>query len=113
MLQGISAGSEQQSAIAFMVEHAPPNRRGLFGSFSNMASGLATLAATGSAAVVTAAFAPSAVATWGWRIPFLIGGLLGVVGLILRARADETPEFAANATVDKKSAPAQLKSSSP
>ena len=54
IMQGISAGSEEQSAIAFMVEHAPPNRRGLFGSFSNMASGLATLAATGSAAIVTA-----------------------------------------------------------
>ena len=58
ILQGISAGSEQQSAISFMVEHAPPHRRGLFGSFTNMASGLATLAATGSAAIVTAAFAP-------------------------------------------------------
>ena len=45
ILQGISAGSEAQSAISFMVEHAPPNRRGLFGSLSNMASGLATLAA--------------------------------------------------------------------
>ena len=83
ILQGISAGSEQQSAISFMVEHAPPNRRGLFGSFSNMASGLATLAATGSAAIVTASFAPAALAEWGWRIPFLIGGILGVVGLCL------------------------------
>ena len=51
IIQGISAGSEGQSAIAFMVEHAPANRRGLFGSFTNMASGLATLAATGAAAL--------------------------------------------------------------
>src|SRR6478752_7661363 len=54
IIQGISAGSEGQSAIAFMVEHAPPNKRGLYGSFTNMASGLATLAATGAAAIVTA-----------------------------------------------------------
>jgi MFS family permease len=108
ILQGISAGSEQQSAISFMVEHAPPNRRGLFGSFSNMASGLATLAATGSAAIVTASFAPAALAEWGWRIPFLIGGVLGVIGLVLRARADESPEFEASALVDQKSAPARL-----
>ena len=108
ILQGISAGSEQQSAISFMVEHAPPHRRGLFGSFSNMASGLATLAATGSAAIVTAAFAPATLATWGWRIPFLVGGILGLVGLVLRARADETIEFEAQAVVDKKSAPARL-----
>jgi MFS family permease len=109
IIQGISAGSEQQSAIAFMVEHAPPNRRGLYGSFSNMASGLATLAATGSAAIVTASFSPETLATWGWRIPFLVGGILGIIGLILRARADETPEFEASAAVDQKSATARLK----
>src|SRR4029453_13942626 len=91
ILQGISAGSEQQSAIAFMVEHAPPNRRGLYGSFSNMASGLATLAATGSAAIVASVFSPAD--PWGWRIPFLIGGALGIIGLVLRARPDETPNF--------------------
>jgi MHS family alpha-ketoglutarate permease-like MFS transporter len=108
ILQGVSAGSEQQSAISFMVEHAPPNRRGLFGSFSNMASGLATLAATGAAAIVTSAFAPDELAAWGWRIPFLVGGVLGVVGLVLRARADETSEFEASSLVDKKSAPARL-----
>src|SRR6476619_6032365 len=109
ILQGISAGSEQQSAITFMVEHAPPNRRGLFGSFTNMASGLATLCATGSAALVTALFAPDTLADWGWRIPFLIGGILGLVGLVLRRNSDEPPEFGAASIVDKKSAPARLK----
>ena len=107
-MQGISAGSEQQSAITFMVEHAPPNRRGLFGSFTNMASGLATLAATGSAAIVTTVFDAETLANWGWRIPFLVGGILGLVGLFLRANADETPEFEASSIVDKKSAPARL-----
>jgi MFS family permease len=108
ILQGVSAGSEGQSAIAFMVEHAPANRRGLFGSFTNMASGLATLAATGAAAMVTSAFSPADLAAFGWRIPFVVGGILGVVGLILRARAEETPEFEATALVDQKSAPARL-----
>lgn len=108
VLQGISAGTEGQSAIAFMVEHAPANRRGLFGSFTNMASGLATLAATGAAAIVTSAFAPDALASWGWRIPFIIGGILGVVGLILRARSDESPEFEASAMAEQKSAPRKL-----
>ncbi len=108
VLQGISAGTEGQSAIAFMVEHAPAHRRGLFGSFTNMASGLATLAATGAAALVTANFAPDALEAYGWRIPFIIGGVLGIAGLILRARSDESPEFEASAVVDKKSAPARL-----
>ena len=52
--------------------------------------------------------APDVLATWGWRIPFLIGGILGLVGLLLRARADETAEFEASSVVDKKSAPARL-----
>ncbi|MBB6402726.1 MFS transporter [Arthrobacter sp. AZCC_0090] len=108
ILQGISAGSEGQSAIAFMVEHAPANRRGLFGSFTNMASGLATLAATGAAAMVTSSFTPADLAAWGWRIPFVVGGILGVVGIVLRARAEETPEFEATALVDQKSAAARL-----
>jgi MHS family alpha-ketoglutarate permease-like MFS transporter len=86
----------------------PPNRRGLFGSFSNMASGLATLVATGAAAIVTTALTAGELAAWGWRIPFIVGGVLGVVGLILRARADETQEFEASSLVDKKSAPARL-----
>jgi MHS family alpha-ketoglutarate permease-like MFS transporter len=108
ILQGISAGCEAQSAISFMVEHAPPNRRGLFGSFSNMASGLATLVATGAAAAVTSAFAPDQLAAYGWRIPFIIGGVFGVIGLVLRARAQETQEFEASSLVDQKSAPARL-----
>ncbi|MGW0792592.1 MFS transporter [Streptomyces sp. NPDC002911] len=108
ILQGISAGTEGQSAIAYMVEHAPANRRGLFGSFTNMASGLATLAATGAAATVTSVFAADALASYGWRIPFIIGGVIGVVGLILRARSDESPEFEASTLVEQKSAPAKL-----
>ena len=108
ILQGISAGSEAQSAISFMVEHAPPNRRGLFGSLTNTASGLATLAATVSAALVTAAFDPETLAAWGWRIPFLVGAVLGLVGLLLRSYADDTAEFEASSVVDQRTAPARL-----
>ncbi|MET7325423.1 MFS transporter [Streptomyces sp. NPDC005549] len=109
ILQGISAGAEGQSAIAFMVEHSPADRRGLFGSFTNMASGLATLAATGAAAAVTSVFTDDALESYGWRIPFIIGGVIGVAGLILRSRSDESPEFeAASTLVEQKSAPAKL-----
>jgi len=73
-----------------------------------MASGLATLAATGAAAIVTSTFAPDELAAWGWRIPFIVGGVLGVVGLVLRSRAEETQEFEASSLVDQKSAPARL-----
>jgi MHS family alpha-ketoglutarate permease-like MFS transporter len=91
-----------------MVEHAPPNRRGLFGSLTNMASGLATLAATVSAALVTAAFDPETLAAWGWRIPFLVGAVLGLVGLLLRSFADDTAEFEASSVVDQRTAMARL-----
>ncbi|MFJ9180592.1 MFS transporter [Streptomyces sp. NPDC102360] len=109
ILQGISAGAEGQSAIAFMVEHSPANRRGFYGSFTNMASGLATLAATGAAAAVTSIFAADALASYGWRIPFLIGGVIGIAGLILRTHSDESPEFEASTLVEQKSAPAKLR----
>ncbi|MEV4643377.1 MFS transporter [Saccharopolyspora sp. NPDC049357] len=95
VLQGISAGSEIQSAIAYMVENGSTDRRGLFGSLSNMASGMATLAATGVAAIVTTTLDSHDLQTWGWRIPFAIGGALGLVGLLLRSKADESPEFEA------------------
>ncbi len=109
VIQGISAGSEGQSAIAYMVEHAPANRRGLFGSITNMASGLATLVATGAAAIVTSVFTPDDLAAYGWRIPFIIGGIFGIIGLVMRARSDETPEYEAVNGDEKASARSRLK----
>ncbi|NQX18291.1 MFS transporter [Rathayibacter sp. VKM Ac-2857] len=109
VIQGISAGSEGQSAIAFMVEHAPADRKGLFGSFTNMASGLATLCATAAAALVTSSFSTADLAAYGWRIPFVIGGIFGIIGLIMRARSDETPEFEAAQLEEQESAPGRLR----
>ncbi|MEV8150493.1 MFS transporter [Arthrobacter sp. NPDC080073] len=97
--QGISAGSEQQGAIAFMVEHAPANRRALFGSLTNFASGVSILAATGTAALITTTLSKGDLNAWGWRIPFVIGGVLGLIGLVVRARADESPEVDKSAKV--------------
>ncbi|MBO3681834.1 MFS transporter [Streptomyces sp. NEAU-YJ-81] len=105
VLQGISAGSESQSAIAYMVENGSTDRRGLFGSLSNAASSLATLAATGMGALVIASLSTHDLETWGWRIPFAVGGVLGIVGMLLRSRADESPEFEAaveDSAADKK-----------
>jgi MFS family permease len=91
--QGVSAGAEFQSASSFIVEHSPAGKRGLYGSTALMSSILGTLGATATGAIVTAALTPEQLALWGWRIPFIIGGVLGLIGLYLRTKAPETEAF--------------------
>jgi MHS family proline/betaine transporter-like MFS transporter len=93
MLQGFSTGGEWGGAAAFLVEHAPEGRRGLIGSFQQAATALGAMAATFSAAILTSALSPESFFAWGWRIPFLIGFVLGPVGYYLRTRVAETPAF--------------------
>lgn len=95
LVQGLSAGGEWGTSTAFIVEWAPGHRRGLFGSLqqSSVAAGL--LLGSSAAAAVSTLFPPDAVDAWAWRIPFLLGGLLGPVGLYLRRHVDETPAFRA------------------
>jgi MHS family proline/betaine transporter-like MFS transporter len=93
MLQGFSTGGEWGGAAAFLVEHAPAGRRGLIGSFQQAATALGAMGATFSAAILTSALSAESFFTWGWRIPFLIGFVLGPVGFYLRSRVAETPVF--------------------
>jgi MHS family shikimate/dehydroshikimate transporter-like MFS transporter len=91
-VQGLGLGGEWAGALLMSVEHAPPNRRGLYASWPQvgLASGLllSTAAFAGAAAVTGAAFA-----TWGWRIPFLLSVLLVGVGIFIRLRIVESPAF--------------------
>ncbi|MBK3529936.1 glycine betaine/L-proline transporter ProP [Streptomyces sp. MBT67] len=93
MLQGFSTGGEYGGASTFIAEYAPDKRRGFFGSFLEFG----TLAGyVGAAGLVTALYAllnDAQMEAWGWRIPFLIAGPLGLVGLYLRLKLDETPAF--------------------
>lgn len=93
LVQGFSTGGEYGGASTFIAEYAPDKRRGYFGSFLE----LGTLAGyTGAAGLVTAlnvTLGPDAMESWGWRLPFLVAGPLGLVGLYLRLRLDETPAF--------------------
>lgn len=93
ILQGISAGAEFQSGSSFIVEHAPGGRRGLFGSVTLISSIMGTLLATATGAIVTSVFDKASLAAWGWRLPFILGAVLGLIGLYLRSRAHETPAF--------------------
>lgn len=92
LLQGFSAGGEFGSATALLAEQ-DPNRRGFYASFQWSASGLAVLLASGSAYLVNTLLTPDQVASYGWRLPYLFGLLIGPAAWFIRQRAAETPEF--------------------
>ncbi|MGW4529136.1 MFS transporter [Amycolatopsis sp. NPDC004378] len=93
LLQGISTGGEYGNAMTFIAEYAPDRRRGFFGSWLEF--GTLTGYAFGAtiATVLAAALPGSALLSWGWRIPFLLALPLGLVGLYLRQRLEESPAF--------------------
>jgi MHS family proline/betaine transporter-like MFS transporter len=95
LLQGFSAGGEWGSSTAFMVEWAPPNRRGLFGSLQQASVAGGFLLGSLTAASLSHWLGPDALEDWGWRVPFLFGGILGPIGLYMRRKLDETPSFKA------------------
>jgi MHS family proline/betaine transporter-like MFS transporter len=93
LMQGFSAGGEWGGSTAFIVEWAPEGKRGWYGSFQQMSVAAGLLLGSGTAAVLASALSPEDMEAWGWRIPFLLGGLLGPVGLWMRRTLEETPAY--------------------
>jgi len=93
LVQGFSTGGEWGGSATFLVEFAPPGKRGIIGSVQQFSVGLALIAGTLTAAVLNGWLSKEAMIEWGWRIPFLIGFVLAPVGLYLRARVAESPAF--------------------
>jgi MHS family proline/betaine transporter-like MFS transporter len=96
LLQGFSTGGEWGGATAFMAEWSEPGRRGFYTSFQQMSVAGGSLLGVGLAALLTSTIGTQAINDWGWRIPFLVGGLfgpVGPVGLWLRREVDETPPY--------------------
>lgn len=93
MLQGVSVGGEFIGSMSFLGEHAPAARRGFFGSWSTFSGGLGNLLGSAVAALVTTLVPHEHLATWGWRVPFVCGLLLGLVGVWLRRGVTESPRF--------------------
>jgi MHS family proline/betaine transporter-like MFS transporter len=93
MVQGFSTGGEYSGAATFMAEYAPDNRRGFYGSFLEVG----TLAGFSGGALLMLGFGvwlgDEAMHDWGWRLPFLVAAPLGLAGLYLRSRIEETPIF--------------------
>ncbi|OLL29068.1 hypothetical protein BTH42_24350 [Burkholderia sp. SRS-W-2-2016] len=92
LLQGFSAGGEFGSSTAFLIEHAP-QRKGFMASWQFSSQGASTLLASLFGAVLTTTLSTEQLESWGWRIPFLFGLLIGPIGLYIRRRIDESPEF--------------------
>lgn len=97
LVQGLSVGGEFAASTTFLVESAGPGRRGLFASFQYVSTTIGQLLASGTAALLAALLSDEQMGQWGWRVPFLIGALLSLLGLWIRRGAQETlPQAAAH-----------------
>ncbi|MDV3124132.1 MHS family MFS transporter [Mycobacterium sp. 21AC1] len=92
--QGLGVSGEWGGAVLIAVEHAPPKKRGLFGSFPQTGLALGLLLATGAFALI-GLLPRDALLEWGWRVPFLASSLLLIVALYVRLQISETPAFVA------------------
>jgi len=90
---GFSVGGEYTGVVAYLLEGAPPHRRGLIASSASAASEIGALLAVGVSALTVHGMSESALMAWGWRIPFFVGaGLAGAVWLA-RSTMEESPDF--------------------
>ncbi|WDZ93908.1 MFS transporter [Nocardiopsis sp. HUAS JQ3] len=93
VLQGFSAGGEWGGAALLSVEHAPRDRRGLYGSFPQIGVPIGLILATGVLWVLTSVTTPEQFQAWGWRVPFLLSLTLIVTGYLVRRAVEESPVF--------------------
>lgn len=93
LVQGFSAAGEYAGASAFLVEYAPPNRRGLYAAVvpASTASGL--LLGSVFAAVLTSVLSDGQLESWGWRLPFFLAAPMGLIGRYIRTKLEDTPVF--------------------
>lgn len=93
LIQGFSAGGEFGSSTTFLVEHAP-HRRGFFSSWQVASQGLSIVLAAISGTLIYTLLTDEQLYSWGWRLPFIFGLLVGPAGYYIRRSLDESPEFA-------------------
>src|SRR5499426_550702 len=92
VVQGLGAGAEYGGAVIYLVENAPANRRGFWGSFAPLGVSIGNLLAAGAFALVTP-LPREDLMSWGWRLPFLASFLLILVGVFVRLKVTETPVY--------------------
>jgi MHS family proline/betaine transporter-like MFS transporter len=92
-VMGFSVGGEYSGVVAYLLEAAPSNRRGLIASLASAASEIGALLAVGVSALTVSMLSEAELTSWGWRIPFLFGALLAGGVWIARSTMQESPEF--------------------
>ena len=92
-VMGFSVGGEYTGVVVYLLEGAPPHRRGLVASLASAASEIGALLAVGVSALTVALLDEASLADWGWRIPFLFGAALAATVWIARSTMEESPEF--------------------
>ena len=92
-VMGFSVGGEYTGVVAYLLEGAPPHRRGLIASSASAASEVGALLAVGVSAVTVASLSEADLVNWGWRIPFLVGAALAGSVWVARSVMEESPEF--------------------
>lgn len=90
LLQGVSIGGEYTGSVVYMAERAERSKRGLLCTASIIGAGIGTLAGSAVADIINAVLPSDAVDSWGWRMPFLTGASVGVVGWYLRRNLPES-----------------------
>jgi MFS transporter, MHS family, proline/betaine transporter len=93
MVQGFSTGGEYGGAATTIAEYAPAKRRGFFGSWLEFGTLTGFVLGSGLVLIMNLTLSSSAMDGWGWRIPFLVALPLGLVGLYLRLKLEDTPAF--------------------
>lgn len=93
LLQGFSLGGEFSGCITYIVEHAPMNRRGLAGSAPFISMCIGMLLGSLTAWTLSYFMAHDVLVDWGWRIPFIAGFFIGLIGLYIRSKLAESPLY--------------------
>ena len=93
MVQGFSASGEYAGAATFLGEYAPTSKRGIYCSLIPASTAIGLLAGSTLATLMTANMNSSAMVGWGWRVPFLLAGPLGLIVLYIRAKLADSPVY--------------------
>ena len=93
VVQGFAVGGEYGGATAFMVEYAPEDKRGLYGSWQFVTQGASLMIGLLIVTALTTGLSEEALFSWAWRVPFLVALPLGLIGLYMRLKLEDTPAF--------------------